>query len=107
MSDTKAVPPKMTQEHINALDVAAQIELAEGETTHDYLRLCEVLDLTRSLVSRDGVVVTRANLTDIAASLENASELMGDEFPNSASICAANAKEVRGWLTPPSDGSQP
>jgi hypothetical protein len=97
--------PKMTEKHVESLEASGADLLDQG---CDLLAadVAEVESLVRSLASGERVVVSRADLIDYAASLENAAELMGDEFPNSASICAANAKEIRARLTPPSEGSQ-
>ena len=57
MTPDTQVRTKMTDDHLRAINIAAQIELAEGVTTHDYLRLTEIESLLASLVSGRSVVV--------------------------------------------------
>jgi hypothetical protein len=82
--------PTITDDHLRAINIAAQIELAEGVTTHDYLRLTEIESLLAPLVSGRSVVVD----TEAVQSAMRMCEL--GNFHGAREIMA-------GWLASPTD----
>jgi hypothetical protein len=102
MSDTKAVHPKMTQEHIEAFKRHALGWLTlSTEGAVDKMRLADILKRLESEVLGEQVVVSRAELKEV---LNKVGRSNGEKITDVHRLLAAE-NMIERWLTPPSDES--
>lgn len=95
-SPSMGTPPRpMTDLHVAAIFERAQ---RRGQEPFTERMLDDIEANVRAQASGTHRLIAVGRLTEWAESLENAADLMDDEFPSSAGICAANGKEIRSLL---------